>query len=93
MVSTYEVLYIHYRIQLRNRSACAPDVRLRHGSAGQEAGPHQRPQQRLRILSQADRALQARPDGVLRMYVRLVLAIRRLPQSRTAFRSGSRALR
>ena len=39
---TYEVLHLHHRIQLRNRSARAPDVRLRYGSPGQETGPHQR---------------------------------------------------
>src|SRR6266550_7530037 len=36
--NTYEVLHLHYRIQLRNRSARPADVRLPDGSAGQEAG-------------------------------------------------------
>src|SRR4051794_41124019 len=38
---TYEVLHLHDRIQLRNRSTRAADVRLRYGSPGQEAGSHQ----------------------------------------------------
>src|SRR5256885_7308210 len=58
--------------QLRNRSARAPDVRLRHGSPGQKTGPHQCQGQRLRLLAQAHRALQAQPHRLLRVHVRVV---------------------
>src|SRR2546422_5254436 len=43
-------------------------------SAGKETGPHQRQEQRLWLLPQISRALQARSDRVLRMHVWLVLA-------------------
>jgi hypothetical protein len=33
---TYEVLHLHDRVQLRNRSAGSPEVRLRHGSPRQK---------------------------------------------------------
>src|SRR5215831_15628216 len=51
-VNTYEVLHLHYSVQLWNRSARTPDVCLRHGSPGQETGPHQRPRQRLQLFPQ-----------------------------------------
>src|SRR6266568_8053751 len=39
-------------------------------TARARSGPHQRPRQRLQLLPEARRALQAQPHGVLRMHVR-----------------------
>src|SRR4030095_2601850 len=85
---SYEVLYLHDRIQLRNRPPRPPDVRLRHGSPGQETGPHQYQRKRFRVLPWSHRRVSAQPDDLLRMHVRLVLAARFLPASRPEFRPG-----
>src|SRR5439155_24313406 len=55
-VTAYEVLHLHHRVQLWNRSARPPDVRLPDGSPGQKTGPHQRQKQRLQLLPQTHRA-------------------------------------
>src|SRR5258707_11477586 len=38
--STYEVLYFHHGVQLRNRPPRSPNVGLRHGPPGQKTGPY-----------------------------------------------------
>ena len=45
-----EVLHIHHRIQLRDRSSCTPDVRVCDGPGGQEGVAREHPRERLRLL-------------------------------------------
>src|SRR6202142_2128580 len=84
----YEVLHLHDTIQLRNRPPCPSNVRLPDGPRRQEARPYQHPEQRLRVLPQARRALSSRPDRLRRMHVRLVLAGRCLPGGGPGLRAG-----